>query len=136
MTSDLLVSQVDWLASLASLTGATMPKNTAPDSYNYLGSWLGKEKTDRPWVIEQASNHTLSVRTKDWKYIEPNDGPKMIQWGPKIETGNSKEPQLYKMKEVKEVTNYAGESGRTAKYPSKRTRRKGLNREIIPDMKH
>lgn len=26
---------------------------------------------------------------------------------PKIETGNSKEPQLYKMKEVKEVTNYA-----------------------------
>mgnify|MGYP001620545564 CR=1 FL=1 len=54
MTSDLLVSQVDWLASLASLTGATMPKNTAPDSYNYLGSWLGKEKTDRPWVIEQA----------------------------------------------------------------------------------
>lgn len=107
MTSDLLVSQVDWLASLASLTGATMPKSTAPDSYNYLGSWLGKEKTDRPWVIEQASNHTLSVRTKDWKYIEPNDGPKMIQWGPKIETGNSKEPQLYKMKEVKEVTNYA-----------------------------
>ena len=107
MTSDLLVSQVDWLASLASLTGATMPKNTAPDSYNYLGSWLGKEKTDRPWVIEQTSNHTLSVRTKDWKYIEPNDGPKMIQWGPKIETGNSKEPQLYKMKEVKEVTNYA-----------------------------
>ena len=33
----------------------------------------------------------------------------MIQWGPKIETGNSKEPQLYKMQEVKEVTNYAKE---------------------------
>lgn len=73
-TSDLLVSQVDWLASLASLTGAVMPKGTAPDSYNFLGSWLGKEKKDRPWVIEQASNHTLSVRTKDWKYIEPNGG--------------------------------------------------------------
>ena len=81
-TSDLLVSQVDWLASLASLTGAGIPKGTAPDSYNFLGSWLGKEKKDRPWVIEQASNHTLSVRTKDWKYIEPNGGPKMIQWGP------------------------------------------------------
>ena len=104
-----MVSQVDWLASLASLTGAAMPKGTAPDSYNFLGSWLGKEKKDRPWVIEQASNHTLSVRTKDWKYIEPNGGPKMIQWGPKIETGNSKEPQLYKMEEVKEVTNYASQ---------------------------
>ena len=33
----------------------------------------------------------------------------MIQWGPKIETGNSKEPQLYKMEEVKEVTNYASQ---------------------------
>lgn len=33
----------------------------------------------------------------------------MIQWGPKIETGNSKEPQLYKMDEVKEVTNYASQ---------------------------
>ena len=33
----------------------------------------------------------------------------MIQWGPKIETGNSKEPQLYKMQEVKEVTSYASE---------------------------
>ena len=31
----------------------------------------------------------------------------MIQWGPKIETGNFKDPQLYKMQEVKEVTNYA-----------------------------
>ena len=59
------------------------------------------------WVIVQAANQTLSVRTKDWKYIEPSNGPKMIQWGPKIETGNSKEPQLYKMQEVKEVTNYA-----------------------------
>lgn len=33
----------------------------------------------------------------------------MIQWGPKIETGNAKEPQLYKMQEVKEVTNHAKE---------------------------
>ena len=33
----------------------------------------------------------------------------MIQWGPKIETGNSTEPQLYKMEEVKEVTNYASQ---------------------------
>ena len=129
MTSDLLVSQVDWLASLASrpeLRCLRIPHRIVTTIWEV--GWV-KEKTDRPWVIEQASNHTLSVRTKDWKYIEPNDGPKMIQWGPKIETGNSKEPQLYKMKEVKEVNQlckeYAGESGRTAKYPSKRTRRKG-----------
>lgn len=49
----------------------------------------------------------MSVRTKEWKYIEPHGGPKMIQWGPKIETGSSKDPQLYKMEEVKEIVNYA-----------------------------
>lgn len=97
-TSDALVSQIDWFASLASLVNAKLPKGAAPDSENRLDTWLGKNKTDRPWVIEQAANHTLSVRTKDWKYIEPNDGPAMITWGPKIETGNLSVPQLYDMK--------------------------------------
>ena len=95
--SDVLVSQIDWLASLASLVDARVPKGAAPDSFDRLGNWLGTDSTDRPWVIEQASNHTLSVRTKDWKYIEPNDGPHMITWGPKIETGNLSIPQLYDM---------------------------------------
>lgn len=83
-TSNVLLSQVDWLTSLASLTGATLPEGEAPDSYNYLNNWLGKDNTDRPWVIEQASNHALSVCTKEWKYIEPSDGSPIITWGPKI----------------------------------------------------
>ena len=95
--SDALVSQIDWFASLALLVGAELPKGAAPDSFDYLGTWLGKNQTDRPWVIEQAANHTLSVRTKDWKYIEPNDGPALITWGPKIETGNLSTPQLYRI---------------------------------------
>ena len=61
----MLISQIDWLASLASLVDARIPKGSAPDSYNRLANLLGQDKTDRPWVIEQASNHTLSVRTKD-----------------------------------------------------------------------
>lgn len=105
--SDALVSQIDWFASLAALTGSRLPKGTAPDSYNYLDTWLGKTTTDRPWVIEQASDHTLSVRTKDWKYIETSGGPQMVPWGPKIETGYSKEPQLYDMRQVYEQDNQA-----------------------------
>lgn len=95
--SDALVSQIDWFASLASLVGAKLPEGAAPDSFDCLGTWLGKNQTDRAWVIEQAANHTLSVRTKDWKYIEPNDGPALITWGPKIETGNLSTPQLYRI---------------------------------------
>ncbi len=94
-TSDALVSQIDWFASLASFLDARLPKGTAPDSFDFLETWMGKSSTDRPWVIEQAANHTLSVRTKKWKYIEPNDDPAMIQWGPKIETGNLSVPQMF-----------------------------------------
>ena len=82
--SDALMSQVDWFASLAALTGSVLPKGAAPDSYNYLGTLLGTDNADRPWVIEQASDHTLSVRTKDWKYIETSNGPKIIPIKPII----------------------------------------------------
>lgn len=109
--SDALISQVDWFASLAALTGSVLPKGTAPDSYNYLASLLGTDKAGRPWVVEQASDHTLSLRTKDWKYIETSNGPKMVPWGPEIETGYSKTPQLYDMKQVGEKENLA------VKYP-------------------
>lgn len=109
--SDVLMSHIDWMASLGSLVHATFPKGSAPDSYNRLGNLLGTDNTDRPWVIEQASNHTLSVRTKEWKYIEPSDGPKMIQWGPKIETGNLNTPQLYDMTQTKdEKSNIAAQN--------------------------
>ena len=50
---------------------------------------------NRPFVIEMAANHTLSIATAEWKYIQPKGGPAMVPWGPKIETGYSLEPQLF-----------------------------------------
>ena len=111
--SDALISQIDWLASFASLLNVRIPKGSAPDSYNHLATLLGQDHTDRPWVIEQAANHTLSVRTKNWKYIEGSEGAPMITWGPKIETGYLDTPQLYDMKQTGEQENVA------AKYPQK-----------------
>jgi len=106
--SDALVSQIDLFSSFASMIGAKLPRGSAPDSENHIDTWLGKNVTDRDWVIEQSSNHTLSVRTKEWKYIEPSDGPKMITWGPKIETGNFPTPQLYNvLQDVYEKSNVA-----------------------------
>lgn len=94
--SDVLMSQIDWMASLGSLIGARLPQEAAPDSRDHLGNLLGTDQTDRPWIIEFSS--VLSVCTKDWKYIEPNDGSAMITWGPKVETGNCPIPQLYDMR--------------------------------------
>lgn len=104
--SDALVCQIDWFASLAALTQSRLPKGSAPDSYNYLDTWLGKDQAGRPWVIEQALNHALSVRTKEWKYIEPSVGSAIMKYE-KIETGYSKEPQLYDMTQDFEQSNQA-----------------------------
>lgn len=104
--SDALVSQIDWFASLAALTRSRLPEGSAPDSYNYLDTWLGKSGEDRPWVIEQALNHALSIRTTDWKYISPSIGDSIMHYE-KIETGYSKEPQLYNVSEAYEQENQA-----------------------------
>lgn len=111
--SDVIISQIDWLASLASLVDARIPAGSAADSYDRLGNLLGTDDTDRPWVIEHSANNTLSVRTWDWKYIEPNDDPRTIQKETNTELGNAAVPQLYDMTVDGERENVA------AKYPEK-----------------
>lgn len=86
--SDRLFTLVDWYKSLADLLGAELPEDAAPDSQNWQ---------EREYVLEYASNHNLSIRDSAWKYITPNNGHAVIQWGPVIETGNLPEHQLYDM---------------------------------------
>ena len=58
-------------------------------------TWLGQEEESRPYVLGMAQNHTLTLCTPEWKYIEPRGGAAMIPWGPKIETGYSTSPQIF-----------------------------------------
>ncbi len=81
-----IISQIDGIRTLADLLGAEIPSDAAPDSRNYK---------DAEYVMEMSNDHTLSVRDKDWKYISPSNGPEMIQWGPKIETGYRPYDQLF-----------------------------------------
>lgn len=98
LVSDVLISQIDLFASLGSLLQIKLPVGSVPDSQDHLNALMGKDKVGREYVIGQSNTHVLSVRTANWRYIEPSDGPSMIQWGPKIETGNSSFPQLYNLK--------------------------------------
>lgn len=107
--SDALVSQIDWFASFASLLQVRLPKGAAIDSRNHLDTWLGKDNADRPWVIEQALNHALSVRTKEWKYIEPSRGEAIME-RESVETGYLMEPQLYHVTSDYEQKNVAKEN--------------------------
>lgn len=106
-TSDALFSQIDLLASFASLTGQTIATGDAPDSRDYLSALLGKTDKGREWLVEHASNGRLSLLRDDWKYIEPGPGPKM-NLNTNIELGNDTIPQLYNLRnDIGETNNVA-----------------------------
>ena len=95
--SEALVSQIDFLASFASLSGQRLSEDNAPDSFNQLNTLLGRSKTGREWIVEHASNGRLSIIKGDWKLIEPGPGVK-ISANTNIEMGNDPLPQLYYLK--------------------------------------
>lgn len=100
--SDASISQVDIFASLAALTGQKLTTEDAPDSLNMLGTLLGSDKIGRDHIIEHSRSGTLAICIGDWKYIEPNDGPR-IKGG--NESGNDPSPQLYNLKDDLGETN-------------------------------
>ncbi|WP_282072502.1 sulfatase family protein [Polaribacter atrinae] len=92
--SDALVSQVDLLASLAELVKADIPKT---DSQNLMDVFLGKTNDGRDNLIIEATTRT-AFRQGNWVLIPPYKGP-AVNKIKNIETGNSKEFQLYNLKE-------------------------------------
>jgi len=91
-TSEALISQVDFIASFASLTGQPLGRDDAPDSMNVLPALLGESKVDRDNLVQQAG--VLSLRKGTMKYIEPGKGAK-INKNTNVELGNDPAPQLY-----------------------------------------
>ena len=111
--SGALVSQIDFLEAMAKLVGLNGCDSLSSDgNADELAVWLGDSCGGRPFAVEMASNHTLSLIYGDWKYIEPKGGPAMVPWGPKIATGYSTEPQLFKKidGEFDETRNVAAEN--------------------------
>jgi len=106
--SDALVSQLDFFASFAKLTGQQLSGDEASDSFDALDVLMGKSKKNRSHLVEHALNGTLSIIVGDWKYIAPSKGVRrMVQTN--IETGYDTIPQLYHLKtDIAERRNLAG----------------------------
>ncbi|MDE6271368.1 MAG: arylsulfatase [Muribaculaceae bacterium] len=103
-----IVSQIDLFASLASLVGADIPDGAAPDSHNQLPQLLGRDHAHRPWVVQQAHDNSLALRTPDLKYVEPTDTDPVINWNPTVTTGYSPVEKLFDMNaDPTETTNLA-----------------------------
>lgn len=92
--SDALVSQMDFTASFAALTGQ---KNTTPDSENILDAFLGKSSKGRESII-LGQNNIMSFRQGDWVLIPPHKGSKIVNKWVNIETGRDAIYQLYNLK--------------------------------------
>jgi arylsulfatase A-like enzyme len=89
-----LVSQVDFLASLAHLTGFDVETT---DSQDLLDVFLGKSDTGRENLVLEAMGRT-AFRQGDWVLIPPYEGP-AIQPNVQIELGNYPNYQLYNLAE-------------------------------------
>ncbi|MEO9020695.1 MAG: arylsulfatase [Ginsengibacter sp.] len=96
--SDALFTQIDLMASFAKMFNEKLPENEFTDSRDYFSTLIGKENINRDFIIEQAENMALSIVKDGWKYITPGDGLAILQ-GVNIESGYSKEDQLYNLKE-------------------------------------
>lgn len=67
--SDAIVSQVDFCATFAALTGQKPDTSTMPDSINVLPALLGESATARDHVLEYA--RAVALREGNWKFIPP-----------------------------------------------------------------
>ncbi len=105
--SDALVCQIDFMASLAALTGQKLARDDAPDSYNVLSALLGESPSGRDHLVEHAN--VLSLIKGQWKYIEPGKGQK-INKSTNTELGVDPQPQLYDLQtDLGEKHNVAAE---------------------------
>ena len=95
-TSTALLSQVDLYRSLACLVNQDVAKDAAPDSQDFLKSWLGKSKKGREFLLEEA--YTYGLRMGKWKYIKPKDEP-VPNWIVQkfVDPGFRKEVQLFNL---------------------------------------
>lgn len=98
--TEALFSQVDILASIASIIGDKNADILAKDSRDFSSVLLGQNSHGRQYIIQQNMNTTLSLVGDKWKYIEPS---KKLQYNPYTrpvrDLGNRDYPQLYKIDE-------------------------------------
>lgn len=105
--SDALVSQVDFFASFAALTGVSLDADAGPDSVDVLDALLGQSDEGRAEIVLEGIQAKTVLRQGDWVFIPPNQGPP-VNTNVNIETGNSPVPQLYNLSgDIGQIENVA-----------------------------
>jgi arylsulfatase A len=74
--SDKLISQIDYMPTLAAAIGIELPDGSAPDGYNFLPTLLGEtyDIPERDVLIHNTHASKWAVRQGDWLYMNTNSG--------------------------------------------------------------
>ena len=108
-----VILQLDWTIGeiMNTLDSLGIADNgVAPDSHARSQALIGKDQSDREYVVEQNLNNTLAIIQGEWKYLQPSDKPALEFWT-KTELGNAPEPQLYNLrKDPTEKENVASQN--------------------------
>ena len=95
--SDHLMSHVDWFRSFANMLGVEIPAHGAPDSEDYMESWLNADKAGRKVLVEQNLQNNVAIIEGEWKYIPAANGA-FYNHNTDIEMGNMPDTdQLYNL---------------------------------------
>ena len=102
--SEQLVSQIDLMATLASITGYELPsKNAAEDSHDLLPLLKGEDQVVRHSHVHNTNRNAYAIRAGDWVLVAAKSGyhsGKYQEWEKKYEyETQSKKPKLYNLKE-------------------------------------
>ena len=109
--SDEIVSQIDFLNSIASLIGSKIRSKDGKELDNVLFNNSGTGRKD---LILEAQTKT-ALRSQNWILIPPYEGPKMNP-NTNIESGRSKNYQLYNLNfDISQQNNLANSNSRKLK---------------------
>ncbi len=95
-TSDAIVSQVDMVASFASILGVQLTGNEAPDSLDMSDLILNKSCIGREEVLFENVNKAMVLRRGKWSYLSPSEGKFLIK-STNTEVGNTKDKMLFNL---------------------------------------
>jgi arylsulfatase A-like enzyme len=102
--SDQIVSQIDYLNSIASIVGSDIRSKDGVDLSNVLFQNTGKGRSE---LILEATSRT-AYRSQNWVLIPPYSGP-AVSPNVNIEIGNASEYQLYNLEDdIAQQQNLAG----------------------------
>ena len=94
--SEALISQVDLYASFAHMLGIETREDSAVDSQDRYAALIGEDPAGRSELMTEDLSCGKMLRCGSWVYLSPSEGAPYMPFT-RIETGLSKDPQLYNM---------------------------------------